>query len=263
MRRKPSPTDLADRQWQVVREAMPPAKSGGTGTPQTYLLREIWNAIFYQAKNGGTWRPLPHDFPPWPAVWQQYRRWRDSGTPEAVHAAFRAQVRRKAGRSSTPSAAIVGSQSVRGAEKKGGPGYDAGKRIPGRERHLLTDTPGLIWAAAVHASNVQDRDGAKPLLASLEEGQFPRLQTVFADAGYQGRENWTAEELGLALQIVSKLVGQSTFVVLPKRWIVERTFAWLMRYRRLRGEYGTTVASSVGWIYAAMIHRMVRHLAAA
>lgn len=117
---------------------------------------------------------------------------------------------------------------------------------------------------AVHAANVQDRDGAKPLLGALDEEQFPRLQTVFADADYQGRlEQWTAEELGLALEIVPKLAGQSTFVVLPKRWIIERTFAWLMRYRRLRSEYETAVASSVGWIYVAMIHRMVRHLAPA
>ena len=116
----------------------------------------------------------------------------------------------------------------------------------------------------MHAANVQDRDGAKPLLSSLDEERFPRLEKVFADAGYQGRlEQWTIEELGLVLQIVPKLAGQSTFVVLPKRWIVERTFAWLMRYRRLRSEYDTTVKSSVGWIYTAMIHRMIRHLAPA
>lgn len=128
----------------------------------------------------------------------------------------------------------------------------------------MVDTLGLIWAVAVHAANVQDRDGAKPLLRSLEEEHLSRLQTVFADAGYQGKlEEWSAEELGLLLQIVPKLAGQSTFVVLPKRWIVERTFAWLMRYRRLRSEYETTVASSVGWIYAALIHRMARHLAPA
>ena len=117
---------------------------------------------------------------------------------------------------------------------------------------------------SVHAANVQDRDGAKALLCSLSEEQFPLLEKVFADAGYQGKlEQWTADELGLVLQIVPRLAGQSTFVVLPKRWIVERTFAWLMRYRRLRSEYETTVKSSVGWIYAAMIHRMIRHLAPA
>ena len=141
-------------------------------------------------------------------------------------------------------------------------GYDAAKRIPGRKRHLITDTLGLIWAVSVHAANVQDRDGAKPLLNGLNEERLPRLQTVYADAGYQGKlEDWTAEELGLVLRIVPKIGGQSTFMVLPKRWIVERTFAWLMRYRRLRSE--TTVASSVGWIQAPMIHRMVRHLAPA
>ena len=117
---------------------------------------------------------------------------------------------------------------------------------------------------AVHAANVQDRDGAKPLLHSLDKVRLPRLRTVYADAGYQGKlEDWTAEELGLVLRIVPKIADQSTFIVLPKRWIVERTCAWLMRYRRLRSEYETTVASSVGWIYTAMIHRMVRHLAPA
>lgn len=242
---------------------MPPAKGGKSGCPRRYPLRDIWNAVLYQAKNGCTWRALPHDFPPWPAVWQQFRRWRDNTTLEAVHAALREQIRRKAKRAVTPSAVILDSQSVRTAERRGNCwGYDAGKRISGRKRHLITDTLGLIWAVSVHAANVQDRDGAKPLLASLDEEQFPRLQTVFADAGYQGKlEDWTAEELGLALKIAPRLVGQSTFVVLPKRWIIERTLAWLMRYRRLRSEYETTVASSVGWICAAMIRRMARHLA--
>jgi len=122
MSRKPYPTDLTDREWEIVRAAMPPARSGRTGTPRRYPLREIWNAIFYQAKNGGTWRALPHDFPPWPAVWQQYRRWRDNGTLDAVHEALRVGVRAKEGRHEHPSAAILDSQSVRVAEKRGGAG---------------------------------------------------------------------------------------------------------------------------------------------
>ncbi len=122
MRTMPYPTDLTDAQWEIVRSAMPPAKNGRTGTPRRYPLREIWSAIFYQAKNGGTWRALPHDLPPWPAVWQQYRRWRDSGTLDAVHEALRAGVRRKEGRSAHPSAAILDSQSVRVAEKRGAAG---------------------------------------------------------------------------------------------------------------------------------------------
>lgn len=122
MERREYPTDLMDAQWEIVRSAMPPAKGGRSGRPREYSLREIWNAVFYQAKNGCSWRALPHDLPPWPAVWQQYRRWRDNGTLEAVHAALREQVRRKAGRSPTPSATIVDSQSVRVAEKRGGAG---------------------------------------------------------------------------------------------------------------------------------------------
>lgn len=122
MERKPYPTDLTDAQWEIIRAVMPPARGGRTGAPRAHPLREIWNAIFYQAKNGCTWRALPHDLPPWPAVWQQYRRWRDNGTLEAVHAALREQVRRKAGRARTPSAMIVDSQSVRVAEKRGGAG---------------------------------------------------------------------------------------------------------------------------------------------
>ena len=122
MSRKPYPTDFTDAQWQIVRSAMLQAKNGRRGTPRRYSLREIWNAIFYQAKNGCTWRALPHDLPPWPAVWQQYRRWRDNGILEAVHAALRDQVRRKAGRSPPPSATIMDSQSVRVAEKRGGAG---------------------------------------------------------------------------------------------------------------------------------------------
>ena len=122
MQRKQYPTDLTEAQWEIIRSAMPPAKGGRTGAPRAYRLREIWNAIFYQAKNGCSWRALPHDLPPWPAVWQQYRRWRDNGMLEAVHAALCEQVRRKAGRQSTPSAVIVDSQSVRVAEKRGGAG---------------------------------------------------------------------------------------------------------------------------------------------
>lgn len=128
MSRTPYPSDLTDAEWEIVRAAMPPARSGRTGTPRRYPLREIWNAIFYQAKNGGTWRALPHDFPPWPAVWQQYRRWRDNGTLEAVHEALRAAVRKKEGRAAQPTAAILDSQSVRVAEKRG----PAGATMPGR-----------------------------------------------------------------------------------------------------------------------------------
>ena len=131
MSRKPYPTDLMDAQWEIVRSAMPGAKNGRTGTPRRYPLREIWNAIFYQAKNGGTWRALPHDFPPWPAIWQQYRRWRDNGTLDAVHEALRSAVRQKEGRRARPSAAILDSQSVRVAEKRGGAGATTpGKRSP-------------------------------------------------------------------------------------------------------------------------------------
>ena len=265
MRRGTYPSDLTDAQWEAVRGAMPRAEGGRTGCPRMYPLREIWNALLYQAKNGCTWRALPHEFPPWPAVWQQFRRWRDNGTLKEVHAALREGIRRKARRAVTPSALILDSQSVRTAEKRGNCwGYDAGKRIPGRKRHLITDTLGLIWAVSVHAANVQDRDGAKPLLRSLSEERLPRMQTVFADAGYRGKlEDWTAEELDLVLQIVPKIAGQNTFTVLPKRWIIERTFAWIMRHRRLRSEYETTVASSIAWIHTAMVHRMVRHLAPA
>lgn len=136
MSRKPYPTDLSDAQWEIVRSAMPQAKNGRTGTPRRYPLREIWNAIFYQAKNGGTWRALPHDFPPWPAVWQQSRRWRDNGTLDAVHEALRTGVRRKEGRRAQPSAAILDSQSVRVAEKRG----TAGVTTPGRRSPDASDT---------------------------------------------------------------------------------------------------------------------------
>ena len=129
MKRKQYPTDLSDAQWEIVHGAMPSAKGGRTGKPREYSLREIWNAVFYQAKNGCSWRALPHDLPPWPAVWQQYRRWRDNGTLEIVHAALREQVRRKAGRERTPSATIMDSQSVRVAEKRG----DAGATMPASE----------------------------------------------------------------------------------------------------------------------------------
>ncbi len=141
MKRKPYPTDLTDRQWERVRRAMPPAKGGKTGRPRKYPLREIWNAVFYQAKNGCSWRALPHDFPPWEVVWQQFRRWRDKGALEAVHAALREQVRTKAGRRATPSAGVLDSQSVRTAEKRGTAGASMGARRSPDASGISSSTP--------------------------------------------------------------------------------------------------------------------------
>jgi putative transposase len=176
MSRRPYPTDLADAQWELVRSVMPGAKNGRTGTPRRYPPREICNATFYHAKNRGTWRALPHDFPPWPAVWQQHRRWRDNGTLDAVHEALRSGVRRKEGRRTDPSAAILDSESVRVAEKKRRCwGYNAGKKITGRKRHLLVDTIGLILTVVITAARVQDRDGGPRGSTWASPATHPRL----------------------------------------------------------------------------------------
>lgn len=257
MQRQKYPTDLTDTQWDIVREAMPPTMNGRTDKSRTYPLPKMWNAIFYQARNGCTWRVLPHDLPPWPAVWQQYCRWRDNGTIGAVHEALRASVRMKAGREKTPSAAILDRQSVRLAEKGGLLGCRRGQedrrtKAPPRPIHARADL-----GRGRACGNVHDSVGARPVLEHLGWDEFPCLETVIADDAYQGTlEDFAADELGLWLRIVPKLEGQSTSLVLPKRWIVERTFAWLQRYRRLRSEYETNTESNVAWIYTAMIHLM-------
>ena len=203
---------------------------------------------------------LPHDLPPWKTVYHYFRLWRKDGTWERINSALRVEVRVAAGREPEPSAAVMDSQTVKTTETPGVRGYDAGKKVNGRKRHLLVDTLGLVLMVIVHAANIQDRDGAKLLLERVQ-GRFPRLRLIWADGGYAGKLiDWVKTVFHWVLEIVKRSDDVKGFQVLPHRWVVERTFGWLGRYRRLSKDYEGLPESSEAMIYIAMIHLMVRRL---
>jgi putative transposase len=257
------PTDLTDQQWQILRKLLPqPARRGA---PQSVCRRAAVNAILYVLRGGCAWRLLPHDFPKWKTVYGIFRAWRIDGTWQRVHDRLRDMLRRREGRKTSPSAAVIDSQTVKTTEAGGPRGYDAGKKINGRKRHIVVDTLGLLLAVVVHPANVQDYDGAVLVLGLLGglRSRFRRLKVIFADGAY-GRNSLpdaVRQAFGWVLQTVLRPVDVKGFVVLPKRWIVERTFGWLGRYRRHSKDYERNTASSEAMIYIAMTHLMLRRLA--
>ena len=249
-KRKPYATDLTNEQWTKLKAHLPPEKD--RGAPRTVDLREIINALLYLARTGSQWRLLPHDFPPWQTVYQYFHHWRDDGTWERLNRELRIEVRQSAGREEEPSAAILDSQSIKCTESSGSRGYDAGKKINGIKRHLLVDTLGLVLKVVVSTAAVQDRDGARLVLEQVK-GKISRLQKIWADSGYAGQLiEWVKTVCSWVLEIVKRSDPIHTFEVQPKRWIVERTFGWLNRSRRLSKHYERDPESSEALVYIAM-----------
>ena len=230
------PSDLTDRQWELIEPLLPEPPAGPAGRPPEHSKREIVNAILYLTRTGCAWRMLPKDFPPWQTVYRYFRAWGEDGTLDRVHDALRERVRAKReGRNPEPSAGIVDSQSVKGSDtvSKGTRGYDAGKKINGRKRHIITDTLGLLLVVMVTAASIQDRDGGRGILKLLK-GALPGVRHIFADGGYQGQLIALAKRaFQVVVEVVKKPAEQIGFAVLPRRWVVERTFSWLLRWRRL------------------------------
>jgi putative transposase len=254
------PSDLGDEQWQLI-EPLLPAPSR-VGTKRRISRRRIVEAILYVNRTGCSWRSLPHDFPKWRTVYSVFWQWRLIGIWRTVHDALRDQLRRAEGRETSPSAASIDSQTVKTTEAGGERGYDGGKNIKGRKRHVVVDTLGLILAVVVHSAGVQDYDGARLVLTRLGTA-YRRLKVIWGDSAYgrNGLPNWVRATHGWLLQTVLRPVGAVGFVLLPKRWVVERTFAWLGRYRRHSKDYERTTESSEAMIYISMIHLMSRRLA--
>lgn len=253
------PSDVTDEQWQVVQPLLPKRAKGGRPPIDR---RRVLNAILYLVRTGCQWRQLPHDFPKWKTVYTVFWRWRKSGLWRRIHDVLRERVRRVAGKKSTPTVAIVDSQSVGTAEGGEERGYDAGKKITGRKRHLIVDTLGLVLVAVVHGAYWQDQDGVCTALMQLR-AKFRRLKVLFGDSAYgrSGLPEWVLKTCGWVLQTVLRPVEAKGFVVLPKRWIVERTFAWLTRYRRHSKDYERKTYHSEAMIHIAMINLMSRRLA--
>lgn len=260
--RKPYPTDLSDAEWKRLAPLIPKPKTGGR--PAKYDRREIVNAILYVVRAGGAWRLLPHDFPSWRIVYHYFRLWKREGVWKRIHDRLRKLLRKAAGRQVQASAAILDSQSVKTTERGGERGYDAGKQVNGRKRHILVDTLGLLVVVCVTAASTQDRDGARQLLQVLAQS-WTRLRLIWADGAYAGElVEWVRElreRRRIKLEIVRRSEAAKGFVVLPKRWIVERTFGWLNRCRRLSKDYEYLTETSEAMIHVAMINLMVRRLA--
>jgi transposase len=251
-------SDVTDEEWSVIEGFMPAPNL--VGRPRTTSLRSVVEALFYLLTTGCQWRLLPKDFPPYSTVQRFFYRWRADGLWARINHALMMQARELAGREASPSAGVIDSQSVKTTESGGLRGYDAGKKIKGRKRHILTDTDGTLVAAQVHGADVQDRDGAVPLLASVRT-LCPWLRHVFADGGYAGAKlaSALAGHGAWTIEIVKR--SDQGFVILPRRWVVERTLAWLSRNRRLAKDFERHPETSRDWLYLASVKLLTRRLA--
>lgn len=252
-------SDSTDEEWALVAPFMP--RKSKVGRPRKTNMRAVWDAIQSLAATGCQWAMLPKDFPPFTTVQYYFYRMRDSGLLDVLDDALVGALRLLAGRDAAPTAGIIDSQSVKTTESGGPRGYDAGKKTKGRKRHIVTDTDGNLLGLVTHGADIQDRDGAPGVIAQAVES-YPSLVHLFADGGYSGDtlRQAMSDLGGPAIEIVKRPPGVTGFVVIARRWVVERTFAWLGRCRRLAKDWEASIASADGWILVAAIRRSARHV---
>lgn len=256
--RKRYPSDISDEGWNIIEDDIPKIKSNKKigGRPEKYSRREIVNAILYILSSGCRYVDIPHDLPPGGITWKYFNAWSKSGKWKKLNNKLRKLVREKNGRNANPSVGIIDSQTVKAIEIIDDSGYDAGKKIKGRKRHLLTDTQGLIMNAVVHSASIQDREGAK-LLLNRSKNLLDTIKKIFVDGGYTGKLiAWVKEKYGITLEVI-KRNELHTFVVLPIRWIIERTNAWVSKARRLTKDYEKKTRNQESMIYVRMIQLML------
>ena len=251
-------TDLTEEEWKVIEPHLP--EPSERGRPRSWPLREIVNGIFYVMRAGCPWRLVPSDLPPWGTLYRWFAALRDTGRFEAINHELVMADRERVGREASPTGAIIDSQSVKTTEAGGPRGYDAGKKINGRKRHALVDTDGRALVIEPHPASIQDRDGGGPLLG-VSRRAFPFIEKVFADSGYAGER--VARATIIAVEIVRKNPDQVGFAVHPRRWVVERFFAWISRNRRLAKDFEATIDSARAFLYAASVMLLVRRIARA